>query len=246
MKISDRIHLVGSGRLGFDLTEPYDCHVYLINGGSEYALIDSGAGLAPDLIIDRIVEDGLDLTRVKYLLLTHVHADHAGGAAWLRERLELTVVASKEAAAMIRNGDEKAISIDAARRAGAYPADYQFPACSVDIELVDSNNLVVGDLELTALETPGHASGQLSFVMRHENKVSVFTGDTIFAGGRILLQDIWDCSLQQSCRSIERLAALNIDGLYPGHLAFSVQRGRQHVEKAMDKIRQLLPPDQLT
>lgn len=245
MKIAERVHIVGSGRLGFDLTDPFDCHVYLLDGGDEYALIDAGAGLAPEQIIARIVEDGLDPARVRHLLLTHAHADHAGGAAALRERLDLTVAASPETARMVRDGDEEAISLAAAKRAGAYPDDYVFRACPVDIQLADGGQYEVGGLTLDVVATPGHAAGQITYVLREAGRTSIFCGDTLFAGGRILLQDTWDCSVQESCRSIEKLAALDIDGFYPGHLTFAVQRGRRHVDMAMAKIRQLLPPDQM-
>ena len=40
----DIVHLVGSGQSGFSLTDPLDCHVYLLDGGSELALIDTGVG----------------------------------------------------------------------------------------------------------------------------------------------------------------------------------------------------------
>ena len=43
MQLAERIHLVGSGSFGFDLTDPYDCHAYLVDGGSELALVDVGA-----------------------------------------------------------------------------------------------------------------------------------------------------------------------------------------------------------
>ena len=231
--------------MGFDITEAYDCHVYMLDGGNEYALIDSGAGLAPELIIDRIREDGLDPARVRHLLLTHAHADHAGGAAALRKKLDLTVVASREAAQRVRDGDAKAISLDAARKAGVYPEDYRFEPCPVDGELSDNDTYTVGDVTLTAIATPGHSSDQVAYLMRESGKVSVFSGDTIFHGGRVILQDTWDCSVQDSCRSIERLDALDIDGLYPGHLAFSVQRGRNQIALAMNNIRQLLPPSQM-
>ena len=45
MQLANRIHLVGSGSFGFDLSDPYDCHVYLVDGGSELALVDVGAGI---------------------------------------------------------------------------------------------------------------------------------------------------------------------------------------------------------
>jgi hydroxyacylglutathione hydrolase len=246
MRITDRIHLVGSGRLGFDMTDAFDCHVYLIDGGDEYALIDSGAGRRPDQILDRIVGDGLDPKRIRHVLLTHAHADHAGGAAVLRERLDVAVAASAEAAAMVRSGEEQAISLDVARRAGAYPEDYRFTPCAVEHELSEGDRYRVGELELEVVATPGHSSDQISFVLRQAGTVSVFSGDSLFEGGRILLQDIWNCSVQDACRSVEKLHALKMDGFYPGHRSFSVQRGLKHAEAAMHKIRQLLPPDQLT
>ncbi len=34
MQLTEHVYLVGSGSLGFDLTDPFDCHVYLIDGHS--------------------------------------------------------------------------------------------------------------------------------------------------------------------------------------------------------------------
>jgi hydroxyacylglutathione hydrolase len=244
MKITDRIHIVGSGKAGFNLTDPLDCNVYLLNGGDEYALIDAGGGVHPELIVTRIEEDGLDPRRVRHLLLTHAHADHAGGAAFLRKQLGLTVVGSAQTATWVGEADEPAMSLDVARRAGVYPDDYHFAACPVETVLDEGDTYRVGEIELSVIATPGHAAGKLSFVLRERGEVCAFTGDAIFPGGRVLLQAIWDCSVQQSCRSIEKLHELDLDGLYPGHVSFSVQRGHQHVEAAMARIRQLLPPKQ--
>ena len=44
MQLTEFVHLVGSGQSGFSLTDPLDCHVYLLDGGSELALIDTGVG----------------------------------------------------------------------------------------------------------------------------------------------------------------------------------------------------------
>src|SRR5262247_3518580 len=112
MKIADRIHLVGSGQLGFSLTDDFDCHVYLLDGGSECALIDAGGGRDLNAILAQIEADGLDPRQVRKLLLTHAHADHAAGGAGLRERLDLDVLASPTAARYVREGDERAISLD--------------------------------------------------------------------------------------------------------------------------------------
>lgn len=245
MKIADRIHIVASGRFGFSLTDDFDCHVYLLDGGSEYALIDAGGGRDIAGLLAQIEGDGLDPRRVRKLLLTHGHADHAAGAAALRERLGLRVCASPPTAQYVRDGDVRAISLDVAKQAGAYPSDFVFPACPVDDELTDGSTVRIGDLALDAIDTPGHASGHISFVLRRAGTTSVFCGDALFFGGRILLQHIWDCSLQDSIRSVERLAGLQMEGFYPGHLTFAVRHGHRQAEAAMRSIRELLPPPQL-
>jgi hydroxyacylglutathione hydrolase len=246
MKIADRIHIVASGSSGFSLTDDYDCHVYLIDGGDEYALIDAGGGRDIDGLVAQIAGDGLDPRRLRHLWLTHAHADHAAGAAGLRERFDLRVVASPAAARYVRAGDEEAISLVAARAAGVYPADFPFRACPVDAEVGEGDSLRVGDLTLEVIETPGHASGHLTFVLRRGGATSVFSGDTLFFGGKVVLQAIWDCSLQESIASIRKLEALRIDGFFPGHQTFSLRHGHRHVERAMQAINKLGPPPQMS
>jgi hydroxyacylglutathione hydrolase len=245
MKIAPGLHIVGSGKSGFNLTDDYDCHVYLLDGGSECALIDAGGGRDPEAILRLIQDDGIDPRRVTHLLLTHAHADHAAGAAGLRARLGVRVVASPEVGQIVAAGDARAASLEAAKRAGGYPPDVDYPACPVETTLRDGATMRVGELEIEAIATPGHAVGHLSYVLRRDGKTSLFCGDAFFFGGRILLQDTWDCSVQDSVRTVERLHALSTDGLYPGHLTFAVNNGHREVAKAMEYVARLVPPPQL-
>ena len=64
MKLSRRTHLIGSGLNGFSLSHPLDCHVYLVDGGSELAVIDAGGGGAPERLVAEIERDGLDLSLI--------------------------------------------------------------------------------------------------------------------------------------------------------------------------------------
>ena len=89
MKIADRIYLVGSGDLGLSMTDAFDCHVYLVDGGSEAALIDAGGGRDIAAILKIVEDDGIPLDRIRSLLLTHGHADHAAGELVLRVVLSL-------------------------------------------------------------------------------------------------------------------------------------------------------------
>jgi len=244
VKIAEGVYLVGSGRSGFGLTDDYDCHVYLLDGGDTYVLVDAGSGRATQAIVAQIEADGLDPRRVRQILLTHGHADHAAGAAALRERLGAVVLASPEVARFVRDGDDRAISLDVARTAGLYPPDFTFQACPLERELAGGDAVDVGNLRVEAVATPGHATGHLAYVVRREGKAAAFTGDALFAGGKILLQHTWDCSVQESIRSVERLAALDLEQLFPGHGVFVLREGRREVATAMQMVRRLLPPAQ--
>src|SRR5438105_4943252 len=185
--------------MGFGLTHHSDSHVYLVDGGSEIALIDAGAGVDPNQIIERISRTGLDPDRVRRLFVTHAHADHAGGAGKLRAALNLDVQASADVARILRAGDEAAASVDVGKAQGTYEPDYQYDATPVAGELLDGDRVQVGDLEVEAISTPGHSVGHMAFLVRHGTRpgatrgADLFTGDTLFFGGRIVLQSIWDC-----------------------------------------------------
>ena len=244
MKISDRIHLIASGLLGCSLTHDSDCNVYAIDCGGEFALIDSGCGIETERLIENLKLDGIPLDRVRLLLLTHGHLDHSGGTRWLRDQLGLKVAASVLTARALEAGDEEAISLAAAKRAGIYPPDVSFNACPVERILLGGDELILGECVIEVLETPGHSRDMISFVVRRAHRRDLFCGDTVFHGGRILIQDVADCDVPAYSRTLRCLAELTIDGLYPGHLTWSEQRGQLQLEKAREYLdRLLLPPN---
>lgn len=246
MRLSERVHLVGSGSLGFDLSDPFDCHVYLLDGGEELALVDVGAGMGAEAILENVRRAGFDPARIRHLVLTHAHGDHGGGAARMRSLLvEPTIYLSGATAGFLRNGDERGVSVDVAKQAGIYPADYRLEPCEVDVELADGDAVVVGDLTLRVIDTPGHCDGHVSLVLEHGGVRSLFGGDVVFFGGKILLQNIHDCRLDAQIRSLRRLRDLAVDALLPGHLTPSLKNGQHHVERANKILDRLLIPEQM-
>ena len=231
MKIVDGIHIVASGDAGYALSNAYDCTVYLIGSGSELALVDTGAAVDPEELIRLIKAEGFKPANIRYALLTHGHADHSGGAYFLHQRFGTEILASAATARFVSEGDEDAISLQQAKRAGVYPSDYVFRACPVT-PVPDGATIRTGGFSLKLIETPGHADGHACYLMEHDGKRMLFSGDLVFWGGRIILQQTWDCRIPEHAASMERILKLHIDSLLPAHLNFLLSRGHVPVEKA--------------
>ncbi len=245
MKLTEHIELIGSGQMGFNLTDALDCNVYLVHDGHDAVIIDAGAGADIEPILRQIDQTGIPRDTIRRLLLTHAQPDHAGGAWTLHDALSVEAYASPLAASYVRDSDERAASFDRLCGPGGYSEDYTFAACPVSDELRESDRIIVGRLAIEVVETPGHCGGHLSFVLHRPDGIDLFSGDAIFTRGRILLQNIWDCSVADSCESVERLATIRPDGLFPGHGTVSIERGWTHIYSAMESIGSMLPPPQL-
>jgi glyoxylase-like metal-dependent hydrolase (beta-lactamase superfamily II) len=245
MKLNDRVSLVGSGDLaGVSITHPLDCHVYLLDCEDEYALIDAGGGQDISAIISTIEEDGFDLGKVRYLLLTHTHFDHAGGARGIRDALNLQVVASELSARILETGDETAISLDRAKIAGFYPEEVKFISCPVDVITNRDTILEIGCTKISVISTPGHSNDHISYLTSEDNPI-LFGGDSVFVGGKIILQNIPDCNLQEYIKTIDELSNYNVTSLLPGHGLFAMKRGDQHIQLAKSQLEQLIIPPNL-
>lgn len=246
MRLTPDVCLVGGGpTFGFGLTSGPDAHAYLLDGGDELALVDCGTGTATSLaqLIGHVREDGLDPARISRLLLTHYHADHCAGASRYRDELGLEIVASHETADALEAADHQATSFEAARRRGYYPDDVDFPPCQVGTRLQDGDELAVGHLVVRFVATPGHCTGHGAFLVTGGERTYLLSGDSLFAGGRLLLQSTHDCDLQLSLASVRILADLEFDSLLPGHGPVALTGGRDHARAALAAIDALgVPP----
>lgn len=245
MRITGHIALVGSGQMGFGLSHPLDCHVYLVHDGDEAVIIDAGAGLDTGSILEQIDQTKIPQGAIGRLLLTHAHPDHAGGARALHDALGVEVHASPLAAQAVRDGDERASGLDRLREPGGYPESYALAPCPVAGELREGERIAVGRLAIEVIETPGHCGGHLSFALHRPGGIDLFGGDAVFAGGRILLQALPDCSVIDACESVRRLFELRADGLFPGHGMVALREGWTHPYAAMEWVSRQLPPPQL-
>lgn len=244
MRLTGNVYLIGSGAGGFALTDPADCHVYAVDGGDEIAIIDTGFGREPERLLENLRADGLDPARIGSLILTHAHIDHGGGLAALRQATGARCYVPAEAAPWVSAGDEDRISLTAVKAVNRQLADFHWQACPVDAAVADGDTVPVGRLTLRAIETPGHCRGHVAYLLDGADGRQLFAGDLIFWGGRIALQNIWDCSIQELAASLEKLDGLAIDALLPGHHLLALRDGQQHIDQALAAFRRLgVPPN---
>jgi glyoxylase-like metal-dependent hydrolase (beta-lactamase superfamily II) len=245
--LTERIHLVGSGEPDLATSDPIDSQVYLVDTGDGLLCIDAGAGRSVERILAEVRAGGLVPDEIRWVLLTHGHADHAGGAAAWRRRLpDVRIGASVSVAGWIEAADEEATSVDRARRAGIYPPDYRLEPCEIDVVLEPGTTLELGAIRLEIVPTEGHAAGHVAFLGEIDGVLTAFSGDALFPGGRILLQDTWDCDVRAALRSVERLAGRDPGRLLAGHLAPVLDGVREQLDLALARIALLAVPESIS
>jgi glyoxylase-like metal-dependent hydrolase (beta-lactamase superfamily II) len=213
IKIVQNLWQVGGG----SLTAAEDAAVYLVRFGKQAALIDSGCGGGHKRLVDNISSVLPPTAEIPYLLLTHCHYDHVGGAAALREQYRCQIVAHSLDAAFLEAGDSR---VTAASWYGA-----KMGILSIDFKIHSRKEKIrVGDGEVFAYHCPGHSPGSLVYLIELENKRILFGQDVHGPLDPSLLSNREDY-----IRSLEFMLGLNADILCEGH--FGVFKGREKIEK---------------
>lgn len=213
MVIAQGVFQVG----GQGFTSPEDASVYLIEIGGRAALIDAGCGGSRKVLLENIRNCGVDSSQIDYLLITHCHFDHTGGAAVLRQQLSLKTVAHELDAAYLETGDD---SVTAATWYGAamtpVPVDVKLTGAEAEIPL--------GDGVVHALHTPGHSPGSVVYYFESDGKRVLFGQDIHGPLDPRLLSNRSDYK-----DSLRRIRALEADILCEGH--FGIFHGKSAVRR---------------
>jgi len=219
------IHMIGGGGMG--VSHPTDAHVYLVDGGTEAALIDAGSGIQPEWMLRNLHEDGILLDRIRHILLTHSHWDHARGCAWWQERT----------GARIHGHTQACAAVEAAEWSHSHVARRGIisQAARTHRRLKDGETVEIGRLTLQTLHTPGHSLDSISFLLSFSGRKVLFSGDTVFAeGGHGTVSAATD--FRQYLDSVRRLAALQVDVLLPSHKQFVLSRAHAHIALLQKKL----------
>jgi metallo-beta-lactamase class B len=143
-KVIDNIYYVGTNGLAS----------YLVTSPQGHVLIDTAMPEGTPLIEANIQKLGFKLADIKYILNTHAHMDHTGGIAQIK---------SDSGAQLISGEKDKPLL-----EGGYYPGReneeiLKFPPVKVDRVVHEGDTVAVGNMTLTAHETPGHTPGCTSW-----------------------------------------------------------------------------------
>lgn len=201
IKIRENLWQVG----GSGLTDPSDACVYLALFGDKAVLVDAGTGRNHAQLVRNIAECLSPDVRLEYLLLTHCHYDHTGGATALRDEFGLLMVAHELDAVYLESGDS--------RVTGALRYKGTLEPFTVDIKLQGpESTLTIGDATIKALHCPGHSPGSLAYVTEMNGEVILFGQDVHGPLHSELLSNE-----EQYVDSLGKLLDLNADLLLEGH-----------------------------
>lgn len=128
----------------------------LIVGSDGDVLIDGGPEEAADLIADNIRTLGYRIQDVRFILTSHEHFDHVGGISKLQRMSGATLVTSAPAAKVLSSGTP-------ATDDPQFGLAKRFPPADVGRLVRDGEEVRLGNLMLTAMATPGHTPGALSW-----------------------------------------------------------------------------------
>jgi glyoxylase-like metal-dependent hydrolase (beta-lactamase superfamily II) len=169
------IHTIDTGfhRANFDAA-------YLLVDQGVAALIDSGINASLPTVLSTLASRGVAAEQVRYLILTHVHLDHAGGAGQLMQHLPnaVLVVHPRGARHMI---DPTALIAGASAVYGPDEVERTYGRLvAVQPERIqtvtDGERIRIGRRELEVFDAPGHARHHI--VVRDPAAAAFFTGDT--------------------------------------------------------------------
>lgn len=175
---------------------------YLI-GTRERAVIDPGP---PDEAhIEALLRAGEG--RIRWILCTHTHVDHAEGVAKLQQATGARVAAMPMAPGVSESD------------AGEHNVELV-----LDHVLTEEESLEIDGMPVRVLFTAGHASNHLCFLLPETGML--FTGDHIMQGSTVV---IWppDGNMRAYLQSLRRLRTFDLNILAPGH---GYLIGRPHAE----------------
>ena len=224
-------------------------NTYVYQTSVGYIMVDTGYEHSLVSVEDKLNKQGIELSDIKYVFLTHAHDDHAG---FLNELLgkntDLKVITSDKAMPTLKRGQNSFDGGCSTMFAWVFcklmglvgKSEHRFPPIEERyndrfIEITEENKSdLEGLLEGEILFTPGHTSDSISLKLGDV----IFCGDAAMNGlpsSKRLI--IWIESVADFEKSWERLIFTNAKTIYPAHGKPFTKSNLAKYKSVISKIR---------
>jgi len=199
--------------------------VYLLDG-ERPVLFEAGFTCLGE-VYRKAIQDILGSRRPEILFLTHVHYDHCGSAAYLKESFPgLTIAASRKAGDILQRPNAQALIGTLNRNILSLPwienqgHVLQDPFRPFDLDMIVSDNQRISlgpELTVEVIHTPGHTWDLMSYYIPEQRiLIASEAAGVMDTTGDIVTEFLVD--FEAYVNSIRRLATLDVEVLCQGHL----------------------------
>ena len=202
---------------GAGFSSPEDAAIYLVRFGNKATLIDAGCGNDHDLLKSNIAQCIPKSVKIEYLLLTHCHFDHTGGAEAVREEYGCKIVTHALDAVYLESGNSEVT-------AASWNGTVMEPL-PIDVKIEGGlQTIPVGTGSITAHHWPGHSPGSLVYTTKIEGHKILFGQD---------VHGPLDATLRSNAiayqTSLRKILEFDADILCEGH--YGVYQGKDAVQR---------------
>lgn len=203
---------------------------YIKVSSKEGLLVDTGLDdQAMKKVLRHLGERELPLT---HLFITHAHADHYGGAAYLQQKQVIHTFAPNLESAILENPILEPLYLFH----GVYPLAHwrnkflEGKPVRVDTIIMEEENLKVGEVSFKTIALPGHSYNQFGIIAED----IIFAADGYFGKESLDKHGIpFIVDATRTLASLEKIKSLPCKGAIPGHGSFE----EDHVKTIDENIR---------
>jgi len=208
-KINSRITMIRLSDL--------DSNIYLLDGDT---IIDSGTGFNFVRLYEIFKQMKIDFDNIKNIVNTHMHWDHIGGNGFF-----------KNAKIHIHENDSDVLEKGDAEMCNSMYFNGNMHPMKVERKLKEGDEM----FGFNVMHTPGHTPGSICLFDK-KDKIMI-TGDTIFSDG-VGRTDLPGGSEKDLEKSIEKISALDVETILPGHGEPVLKGGSKAIKNIITSVNE--------
>lgn len=184
-------------------------NIHLVFNGDDILMIDTGNPNELALFEKTLAKENIDITKIKYIILTHAHYDHAGNASALKDKYNIPIIVGKPDLTMIKeNGHDPHLCANGfyGWLLKPFAKHKNYTSFTPDILIDTAFDLNTIGFKGKIIPYAGHTPGSIII----EIGTAVFVGDLIrgsFFKNNIPKTHAFMCDAEENMKMIQQLAS---------------------------------------